>query len=199
VRARNPSFGLLPDPNDPQVLDLLRRNTELRERVLELSEELVQMKARLHQARAQIAAIAPTDEATGLMTFRELEARAQEEIARATRHERELSLVVFEVDAAEGDRARLRGLAELCRAQCRIGDLAARGDQGDVVVLLPETSVEGARVMASRILAQGAGGSARAGCAGWPRDGRSLAQVLAAARRALRAAGRDPGAPGLAA
>jgi PleD family two-component response regulator len=196
VNATSPRSLGDPGGTDERVGEIRRRNADLEERVLQLGEELVQMKAQLHQAQARFAAVSPTDEATGLMTVRELQGRALVEIARAIRYERELSLVVIELDASPApDAARLRAFAELCHARCRAGDLAAIGETGDIVVLLPETSLHGAMVMASRILsfdAAHAGGSARAGCASWPRHGRELASVLAAARRALHAA-PEPG------
>jgi GGDEF domain-containing protein len=205
VRPRHPDPLHEPDRTDERVDELLRRNAELKERALHLSEELVQMKAQLHQAQARIAAVSPIEEATGLLTVGEMEARAMVEIARASRYERELGLVMFELDPSlPPDAGRSRALAELCRLQCRAGDLAGRGDLGDIVVLLPETSLGGALVMASRILsldAAHAGGHARAGCASWPRHGRALAAFLAAARGALRAArsAGDSSVPGIAA
>lgn len=84
----------------------------------------------------------------------------EREIARATRHARPLSLVMFDVDRFKsindshghlgGDRV-LKGIASLVSAQVRRDELLARYGGEEFAVVLPETSLDDAARFCERI------------------------------------------------
>jgi len=157
-------------------------DSRLEQQVRTLTERVVQLKGELAQALARVAALTTTDDTTGLYTWRAFAERAQAEIARAARYQREIGLVVFDAAAAA------RGLADICRAQHRDCDLAGVTETGEIVLLLPETSLHGALVIGQRIRARAAKGGGQApalGCAAWPQHGRTLAALVASARSSL--------------
>lgn len=163
----------------------------LEQRVRVLAEQLVQVRSELRRAEERIAALTITDDATGLLNARAFHDRALLEVERANRYDRPAALAVIEPE----DPAVLPALSEICRAQCRSVDLAGRIDgSAHIVLLLPETALPGALVIADRICATARRQSlaASAGCAAFPVHGRVFARLLAAARHALaraRAAG----------
>jgi GGDEF domain-containing protein len=170
---------------DEGWVDVRHENARLEQRVRTLTERIVQLRGELAQALARVAALTTTDDTTGLLTWRAFAERAHTEIARATRYQREIGLVVFAV----AEPTRRRQLAEICRSQHRDCDVAGHTESGEIVLLLPETSVHGALVIAQRIRAQVAkgGGVATAGCAAWPQHGRTLTALVSTARSAMSA------------
>jgi len=175
--------AVLPSP-EPQ-------SSRLEQRIRALTEQLVQVRGELRRAEERIAALATIDEATGLLNARAFRERAAVEADRATRYERPLALVLLEPD----DPASLVALAELCRGQCRAVDAGGRADGGAIALLLPETALPGALVIAERVCAAAArrGLHASAGCAAWPAEGGALSCLIDAARRALSVARADGG------
>lgn len=158
--------------------------SRLEEEVRTLTERVVQLKGELAQAQARVAALTTVDDTTGLLVWRAFVERARTEIARATRYQREIGLVLF----AAPDVLTLRELSEICRSKHRECDLAGQTEIGELVLLLPETSVEGAHVIGQRIRAQAAkrsSGALKVGCAAWPQHGRTVTALLSSARNAL--------------
>lgn len=158
-------------------------SVRLEQQVRSLTERLVQAQGELRRAEERIAALTTVDEETGALNARAFHERAVTEIQRASRYHRDLALVLVQPD----DDASRRRLAELARTQLRTSDFVGRTDAGELALLLPETALPGALVLAERICAlAGRGGfPARAGCAGWPADGRFVGQLIGAARSAL--------------
>jgi GGDEF domain-containing protein len=81
-------------------------------------------------------------------------------------------------------------LSEICRSKYRECDLAGQSEAGEIALLLPETSLEGALVIAERIRAhaiKSRGSAPTLACAAWPRHGRTLTALLSSARNTLRA------------
>lgn len=158
-------------------------SARLEHQVRSLTERLVQAHGELRRAEERIAALTTVDEETGALNARTFQERAATEIERAGRYHRDLALVLVQPD----DGAARRRLADLARAQLRGSDLVGRTEAGEIALLLPETGLPGALILAERICAlAGRGGfPARAGCAGWPADGRFFGQLIAAARSAL--------------
>jgi GGDEF domain-containing protein len=160
-------------------------DARLEHQVRSLTERIVQLKGELAQAQARVAALTVTDDTTGLLVWRALAERAHGEIARATRYHREIGLVLF----GSAEPLTARELAEICRSKHRECDLAGQTEGGEVVLLLPETSLQGALVIGQRVRAHAAkrGGAPKVGCAAWPQHGRTLTALVATARTALSA------------
>lgn len=166
---------------------------------------------RLHRLTEQASV---TDSLTGLWNLRYFERRAEEEVERATRFGHHLALLVADIDhfKAVNDRfghpAGDRVLVEVSRRmgdEVREVDTLARIGGEELVLVLPETSVEGALQTAGRIrrrvgaspIATGVGEvtvTISLGVAAFPQHGTTAAELLRAADRAMyaaKAAGRD--------
>src|SRR2546429_9027586 len=108
----------------------------------------------------QLQAEARVDPKTGLFNARHFTAALAEELGRAQRFERPLSLIMADLDLLRdinntyghlaGD-AVLKGIAEVFRAQLRHYDVPARFGGEEFSILLPETPPEQALEIAERI------------------------------------------------
>jgi diguanylate cyclase (GGDEF)-like protein len=104
--------------------------------------------------------LAITDELTGLYNYRYLFERAEEEIGRARRYGRSLSLLMIDADEFKlyndtnghvaGDVA-LAELATTMRGAVRDIDIVCRYGGEEFAILLPETDGEGAFVVAEKV------------------------------------------------
>ncbi|KPC53823.1 sensor domain-containing diguanylate cyclase [Amantichitinum ursilacus] len=111
----------------------------------------------------QLEELASTDSLTGLLNRRAFWLRADMEYKRAARSGTPLSLVMFDIDHFKrindayghdvGDEA-LRQLANVVSASLREIDLVARMGGEEFALLLPETAVEGAQLVAERLREQ---------------------------------------------
>jgi GGDEF domain-containing protein len=161
-------------------------HARLEDQVRTLTERVVQLKGELAQAHARVAALTTVDDVTGLLVWRAFAERARTEIARATRYQREIGLVLFSL--ADPGAMRVTELSEICRAKHRECDLAGQTDAGEIVLLLPETSLQGGLVIGQRVCAQAMkarGWTPKVGCVSWPQQGRTLTALVQAARTAL--------------
>ena len=116
----------------------------------------------IHQALSvpQLQAEARVDAKTGLYNARHFATVLEDEIGRATRFERPMSLLMADLDLLRdinntyghlaGD-AVLRGIAEVFRGQLRHYDVPARFGGEEFCILLPETPPEQAYEIAERI------------------------------------------------
>jgi len=148
----------------------------------------------------QLQEEARVDPKTGLFNARHFAVALNEELVRAERFERPLSLVMADLDLLRdinntyghlaGD-AVLQGIAEVFRAQLRHYDVPARFGGEEFAILLPETSPEQAFEIAERIRRTVAASSVdvetssepiRAtisiGIAGYPRDGADSNELI---------------------
>ena len=166
----------------------------------------------LHQEAERLST---TDGLTGLWNFRYLSMSLAREIERATRFERPLAVLMLDLDNfkavndehghAAGDSV-LRELARRVQEQIREVDTFARYGGEEFVVVLPETTIEGASQLAERVCnavrrkpfnANGEGTlriTVSVGGAAFPNHGASAATLMRAADRALyvaKDAGRD--------
>lgn len=115
------------------------------------------VEARYHE---EIYQLATHDALTDLYNRRHFIELADNEIARAIRHARPLSLCILDVDLFKpvndkyghiaGDEV-LRQIASLLRQQARTDDIAARIGGEEFALLLPECDAEAARVSADRL------------------------------------------------
>ena len=167
------------------------------------------------QAHQEATRLSTTDGLTGLWNFRYLSMSLAREIERSTRFQRPLAVLMLDLDHfkqvndahghARGDTV-LRELAYRVQEQIREVDTFARYGGEEFVVVLPETSVEGAAQLAERIcdavrrepfryegevpldITVSVGGAA------YPEHGSSAATLMRAADKALYVAkdeGRD--------
>ena len=108
----------------------------------------------------QLERLATTDELTGLSNRRHFLALAEAEWSRFQRYHRPLSLMVFDIDHLKsindqfghdvGDRA-MAHVAKQCMESKRSLDIAARTGGDEFVVLLPETELDQAEIVADRL------------------------------------------------
>jgi diguanylate cyclase (GGDEF)-like protein len=116
----------------------------------------------LREANALLRTQATRDTLTGLRNLRALRERMSEEIERARRHKEPLSLLLLDVDRFKqyndtfghpaGDDV-LCKVARVMEDQARGTDFVARYGGEEFVILLPNTTVEAARVAAERVRA----------------------------------------------
>jgi len=115
-------------------------------------------KARLYSLTKRLSI---TDELTGLYNFRHMHDRLHEEVERARRYDGTASLLMMDVDHFKqlndreghvaGDRA-LADLGALLVSCVRQTDVAARYGGEEFAVILPETDVEQAQIVADKVL-----------------------------------------------
>ncbi|MES1164229.1 MAG: diguanylate cyclase [Verrucomicrobiota bacterium] len=118
------------------------------------------------QAEDALTRLAIRDDLTGLYNRREMNRLLHDEMARAHRHRRPLSLVLLDVDLFKlvndthghpaGDTALLQ-IAKVINDSVRVFDRVARYGGEEFAVILPETSAPDAFVVAERIRARVAG------------------------------------------
>ncbi|MBI5015122.1 MAG: GGDEF domain-containing protein [Deltaproteobacteria bacterium] len=158
------------DPLDAIARQLHAKAQRDQAEALSLSREFDRVQERVHGLRDRVGAVeAQTrrlldrtlrDPLTGVWNRRAWEARNAEEASRAHRYGTPLSLVVWDVDHLKvineahghpaGD-AVLRELARRVRALLRGSDYLARHQGEEFTVLLPNTPLEGAERVASKI------------------------------------------------
>ena len=118
----------------------------------------------IHRALAVPGLLAQTrtDPKTGLFNYRHFTARLEEELTRAQRFGRPVSLLLADLDLLReineahghlGGDAVLAGVADVFREELRPYDVPARFGGEEFAILLPEASSESAREIAERIRA----------------------------------------------
>ena len=154
--------------------------------------------------RHQLEQEAQTDWLTGLGNHRLFHERLRQEMDRAERYGRPLSLIVFDLDDfkflndlhghQEGDLV-LRRVAAAASEDLRLSDMACRIGGEEFAILLPETGKRAARAAADRLCARvralPAGvrtTTVSCGVASFPGDAPNVTEFLAAADAALYAA-----------
>ena len=164
------------------------------------------VRSRLDADRSRLRSSALTDPLTGLVNRRALLERVEYEVARHARTGHHFAIVALDLDGFKlvndrfghpaGDEV-LVDVAAALRSVVRQQDTAARLGGDEFCVLAPETGVEGAQRLASRIDTAGAratgglhGLSASVGAAIYPADGDTADTVLEAADAAQLAAKR---------
>lgn len=112
------------------------------------------------QAFEEATRLSITDELTGFFNSRYLNARLDEELARAQRYGHALALVLIDSDALkrvndrlghEAGNEHLRRLAATIREHVRATDIVARYGGDEFVVLQPEAGLDAAHATAERI------------------------------------------------
>ncbi len=140
----------------------LAERTQLLVHQSELNERLVAKTAALRKANEQLNTLATTDSLTGVVNRREFFRLAEQELARARRYSHPTALMMMDIDHfkrvndqyghAIGDDA-LRHFTGICRQEMRSEDVIGRLGGEEFAILLPETDVESAQILAERIRA----------------------------------------------
>jgi diguanylate cyclase (GGDEF)-like protein len=117
-------------------------------------------RAEWHQKATQFQLLSITDALTGLVNRRYLEERLSEELERTKRHRFDMSFLMIDIDNFKdyndreghpaGDLA-LEMTAQCLKSALRSADVAARYGGEEFSVLLPQTSLSEAHVIAERI------------------------------------------------
>jgi diguanylate cyclase (GGDEF)-like protein len=131
-----------------------------RDEIGELSAAFNIMAKNIKNDRQKLTALTITDEKTGLFNYRYFKQTITEEMKRAERYNRNLSLVMMDIDYfkhyndtnghAMGDLL-LKELAGLLKDSVRETDMVARFGGEEFVLMLPETSREVAFKLADNI------------------------------------------------
>ena len=126
------------------------------------SISLIDIKHHLAQ-QEELAKLAHTDPLTGLMNRRHFRLLADQEFSRAARTQHQLFMMMLDIDHFKkvndthghdvGDQA-LVAVAEVLKNGIRNMDILARWGGEEFLVLLPETSMAGATLIAERIRQQ---------------------------------------------
>ncbi|SIP87798.1 two-component system, cell cycle response regulator [Alkalispirochaeta americana] len=159
----------------------------------------IKVNVRSYQLKKRLEMLAVTDGLTGLYNHRYSYDRLEQEISKAKRYQRELSVAMIDVDDfkgvndtqghRKGDEV-LAGIARLMEENLRKCDIVGRYGGEEFLAIFPETDLDDARVVADklrRVLAdhdfQGSGITVSAGVAAF--DGKESAQVLVSRADAL--------------
>jgi|Deesub1362A_J573_1020465.scaffolds.fasta_scaffold02376_9 diguanylate cyclase (GGDEF)-like protein len=128
--------------------------------MIKLQAALSREVSRRRVVEERLRRMASTDALTGAFNRRYFLRHAEQEVRRALRHGRSLTLMVLDLDRFKevndthghdvGDRA-LRRVAEACRQVMRRHDLLARMGGEEFVILLPETTLSGGQTLAERL------------------------------------------------
>ena len=165
--------------------------------ILNLSRDLGERLDRLQES-------ATADELTGALNRRATLVALDDEVSRALRHDRPISVLYLDVDLlkevndaqghAAGDQV-LLDVVSVIRRNTRVADRLGRMGGDEFVLVLPDTVQTGAATVAGKIvsLVEATGNSVSIGVAGMPanRPGRdSLLEAADAALRRAKAEGR---------
>ncbi|MEM9069846.1 MAG: diguanylate cyclase [Myxococcota bacterium] len=158
--GEQPDLASLVQDANRSLVDMNHHYEGLVRQLESLLVEKEALEAQLRAANQKLAEEATTDVLTGLANKRALEEALARDLARASRMEQELSLVVVDVDHfkqfndrwghSTGDEV-LRAVGQLLRDTVRTGDVAARYGGEEFVLVLPNTDPEGALTVAERV------------------------------------------------
>ena len=169
----------------------------------------VQIERRLAHENEELQELALTDELTGIANRRAL-LRTGEQLVKSGRP---MTVVLLDLEKFKhindtlghfaGDRV-LHQVAAVLKANSRLGDVIGRYGGDEFVLLLPDTSVQNARMMARRIVsairqpmwnlsAQPVRIGAQTGIAAFPGEGSTLNELLAVCDKRLYRAKRARG------
>ncbi len=142
--------------NPVELLARVRTHVELRQ----FREQVEIKNMELERALAYARSLARTDELTGLLNRREINALVEYEIVRAERNKREFAIVIADIDFFKvindvhghlvGDSV-LQEIARLLSQNVRAQDFVSRWGGEEFLLLLPETNAEEAMDLANRL------------------------------------------------
>lgn len=142
---------------------MLHNHRMLHDLEFAVEQRTKELRAALHEAEGlqkRYEQLSTVDELTGLNNRRYFFSEAESMLARALRYQQVCSLMLLDVDFFKlindqwghvlGDTV-LCAIADVIRKEARGGDIVARVGGEEFVVMLAETGVEGADLMAQRI------------------------------------------------
>ncbi len=145
------------------IPNLARESMAKLERVRKNEEQIDSLKRQitnLEQANREYRELSIRDGLTGLFNHRYFQAHLSMEVSRSGRHQREFSLIFIDVDHfknyndtlghPEGDTL-LKTLSQLIAEKLRVSDILARYGGEEFTIILPETTLENARLVAEKI------------------------------------------------
>ncbi len=158
---RNAAEKLRLESEREQLIAELRRfNEELEERVRDRTRELEEANHLLQQHMHKLEMLALTDPLTSLLNRRAIDDVARKELHRHSRYPSTLALGMLDVDHFKnvnsqylipgGDEV-LIGLGKILANSVRTVDAVSRIGGEEFLVIAPETTLEGARVLGERI------------------------------------------------
>lgn len=129
--------------------------------IFELLRQAISSAVKGSQLTREVEQLAISDHLTGLFNRRHLAARLQDELARCLRYHHPISLTIIDLDGFKkvndlrghkaGDMV-LQRVADLLRLTVRESDIIARFGGDEFVLLQPETTADGAQIVAERLL-----------------------------------------------
>jgi hemerythrin len=144
-----------------QNLDLAAANARLEERVAERTTELAKANQALTDLNETLRALSTSDGLLGIANRRHFDEKLNEEWRRAQRQVQSISLLMIDVDHFKryndhyghqaGDRCLQSVVGAARLALRRPGDLLARYGGEELVVILPNTDLPGATLVAQAI------------------------------------------------
>jgi diguanylate cyclase (GGDEF)-like protein len=142
--------------------ELTQANDDLERRVQERTKRLREQNKALREARRRIEELSRRDALTGLTNRRWLDEVLRLEVERSRRYVAPLSLVMVDLDLFKevndsfghvvGDQV-LKSVAEALEGAVRMTDVVGRYGGEEFLVLLPNTELEQARLLAERMRA----------------------------------------------
>lgn len=126
----------------------------------DMARKVHQLHAQLAHKEVELTRMATHDDLTGLCSRLHFDETVSLEFERARRHGRPFAVILAEIDGLEEFTERAGGLsrsyllaeiAALLRATLRINDTGGRYTDTCLAVLLPETNLPGAQIVAERI------------------------------------------------
>ncbi len=128
--------------NSARKLQQMFRSDAVREAALQHEQRRLRLAAHGPAALADEASEAPPtviDSVTNLYTRPYFDARLNEELSRARRHQLELTVIRLRVDSALPEAALFVRIAQTAKECMRRSDLVARFDDRELIALLPHT------------------------------------------------------------
>lgn len=145
-----------------QILISARHVQRLEDAIQQRTQQLEQALHRTAELKDQFEQLSTIDELTQLHNRRFFFPQAEAALSRAVRYGRDFALVILDLDHfkyindrcghAFGDRI-LQDIARILEQQTRVGDVLARLGGEEFVIALPETGIDGVRILTERMLA----------------------------------------------
>jgi diguanylate cyclase (GGDEF)-like protein len=151
---------LLERKRDRYLEELWQLNRELERRVTERTKELEEANLLLERRAKELERLALIDPLTGLLNRREMDNLAHFELKRHARYANPLAIGYIDVDHFKNINTRylltggdevLKALARILTSSVRAVDSVGRVGGEEFLVLAPNTTAEGAHVLAERI------------------------------------------------